>query len=281
LPWNAYHEVSAKFAAGFQQERGSRLHAPVLVTTTKTIGVVITAMNEERAIASVLEQLARLPLDETVIVVNGSTDQTFAKVRSCTGGIVLHFVHPLGHDVGRAVGAKQTNADIVLFLDGDFPINAEHFVPFIDAVANGMDVALNDITPYIDVFANRDPVTIVKELLNRALERTDLAANSMTAVPHALSRKALETIGCSNLVVPPKAQAIAIRSGLRVGQAMSVDVISKNRVRDKNSGIDNPVSHMIVGDHLEAFELIMRSDGARLKMSDKIRNRSALGRAST
>lgn len=281
LPWSTYNDIAGKFAAGYQSVRGSQLNDPVLVPTQKTIGVVVTAMNEEKALPSVLEQLARLPLDETVVVVNGSTDQTFWKARTMSSGIVLHYVRPLGHDVGRAIGAKQTQAEIVLFLDGDFPIYAEHLVPFIAAIENGTDVALNDITPYIDNFASRDPVTVVKEMLNRALERADLASNSMTAVPHALSRKALETVGCANLIVPPKAQAIAIRNGLKVGSAMSVDVITKNRVRDKNSGRDNPVSHLIIGDHLEALGMLMRTDGARLRLSDTIRKRHVLGRASS
>jgi glycosyltransferase involved in cell wall biosynthesis len=281
LPWSAYHDIAGKFAAGFLSEKGVRLNNPVLVPTRKSIGAVITAMNEEKAIPGVLEQLGRLPLDETVVVVNGSADHTFWSARNLSGGIVVHYMRPLGHDVGRAIGAKLIRSDIVLFLDGDFPIYAEHLVPYIHAVERGADVALNDITPYIDVFAGRDPVTIVKEMLNRSLGREDLHANSLTAVPHALSRKAIDTIGCANLMVPPKAQALAVRNGLRIETAMSVDVISKNRVRDKNSGRDNAVSHLIIGDHLEALELLMRTDGARLHSADHIRNRKVLGRATS
>ncbi|RKN85280.1 glycosyltransferase family 2 protein [Paenibacillus ginsengarvi] len=281
LKWSAYHDVAAKFVAGFESGRGVRLEGPALVPTRKTIGAVVTAMNEEKALPGVLHQLDRLPLDELVIVVNGSTDQTFWNARRPGKAVIVHYVRPLGHDVGRAVGAKLISADIVLFLDGDFPIFAEHLVPFIDAIDKGTDVALNDITPYIDVFARRDQVTIVKEMLNRAVGRPDLGASSMTAVPHALSRKAIETIGCANLMVPPKAQAIAVRDGLKVEAAMSVDVISKNRVRDKNTGAANPVADLIVGDHLEALGLLFQREGARLHEADHMRNRSELGRASS
>ncbi|MEF3307236.1 glycosyltransferase family 2 protein [Paenibacillus sp. GYB003] len=282
--WNVYHQVAAKFVAGFESGKGVSLRNPVLAPTKKTIGAVVTAMNEEKAIPGVLEQLARLPLNELVVVVNGSTDHTFWNARRGIAGgkaVIVHHVRPLGHDVGRSVGAKLLRSDIALFLDGDFPVYAEHLVPFIDAVDKGTDVALNDITPYISAFSGRDPVTIVKEMLNRAMGRADLAANSMTAVPHALSRKAIETIGCTNLMVPPKAQAIAVRDGLKVSAAMSVDVISKNRVRDKNTGIANPVAELIIGDHLEALGLLIRKDGARLHAADGIRNRSALGRMSS
>lgn len=281
LPWSVYHEAAARFAEGCESVSGIRLHEPVLVPTRRSVGAVVTAMNEEKAIPGVLEQLSRLPLDETIVVVNGSSDHTFWNARRLSRGIVVHYARPLGHDVGRAVGAKASRADIVLFLDGDFPIFAEHLVPFIDAVHKGTDVALNDISPYIEVFSHRDPVTIIKEMLNRSLDRADLQANSLTAVPHALSRRAIDAIGSSNLMVPPKAQALAIRLGLKVDCPMSVDVITKNRVRDKNSGRDNPVSHLIVGDHLEAFDILLRVGGARLTAADHIRNRSVLGRASS
>jgi hypothetical protein len=279
LSWESYPQAAAKFAEGYEEAAGLKLNSPVLVPTRKTVGAVVTAMNEEKSIPGVLEQLRRLPLDETIIVVNGSTDHTFWSARMLSDGIVVHYVNALGHDVGRAVGAKLSRSEIVLFLDGDFPIYAEHLVPFIAAVDRGMDVALNDISPYIGLFAHRDPVTVVKEMLNRSLGRSDLGANSLTAVPHALSRKALETIGCANLMVPPKAQAIAIRKGLNVGCAMSVDVISKNKVRDKNSGRNNPVSHLIIGDHVEALGLLLQAEGPRLSAEDRIRRRSMLGEA--
>lgn len=275
--WDDYHEIAAKFASGFETGKGIPHRNAVLVPTRKSIGAVVIAMNEEKTIPGVLEQLGRLPLDERIVVVNGSTDHTFWNARRHSDTVVVHYARPLGHDVGRSVGAKLTRSDIVLFLDGDFPIFAEHLVPFIDAVDKGTDVALNDITPYIHLFSDRDPVTIVKELLNRSLNRTDLAANSLTAVPHALSRRALDTIGCENLMVPPKAQALAVRNGLKVDAVMNVDVISKNRVRDKNTGRANPVSELIIGDHLEALGLLMQKDGARLHAADGIRNRRALG----
>jgi glycosyltransferase involved in cell wall biosynthesis len=242
--------------------------------TGKTVSVVLTAMNEASTMAAVLDQLARLPIDELIIVVNGSTDGTFDLARARTKAIIVHYSDALGHDVGRAIGAKLSRSEIVLFLDGDFPVTAEQLMLFVDAIERGADVALNNISPFLGQFGHRDSVTMVKELLNRGLGRRDLESNSLTAVPHALSKRAIEVIGYNNLAVPPKAHAIAVSRGLDVDCSVSVDVIAKNKVRYSNTGSQNRVADLIVGDHLEALSMLMAEKGARLGEPDRIRNRS-------
>lgn len=245
----------------------------VPVPTTKSVAAIVTAMNEEGAIGAVLKELNRLPLDETIVVVNGSQDRTFSVARAEKHATIIHYPQPLGHDVGRAIGASAAQADILLFVDGDFPIAAERLAAFIYAVECGSDVALNDISPFLQHFASQDEVTIVKQFLNRSLGRPDLHANSLTAVPHALSRKAVETIGAKQLIVPPKAQALAIMLGLSVTACASVDVISKNRKRKINVGEFNAVAGLIVGDHLEAMRSAMMLGGSRLHWGDSVRKR--------
>lgn len=248
----------------------------VLLPTRLTVGAVITAMNEAATLAKVLRQLKRLPLAETVVIVNGSRDESFA-VAQAHGTVAVHYPEPLGHDVGRALGAKLTQADIVLFLDGDIPIRAERLVPFIEAVHRGTDVALNDITPFLGPVRHWDDVTLVKAFLNRALDRPDLAANAMTAVPHALSRKAICTIGPRDLSVPPVALVKALVSGLAVAAPAPVNVIAGNKRRAMNTGRENPVSGLIVGDHLEALQTLALERGNRIGFGDPIRNRQAAG----
>lgn len=274
----ALEPVGKKYAEGFAEAAG--LDAPnwVPIPTERKVGAVVTAMNEEKTLPGVLAQLERLPLCEIIVVINGSTDHSFAVARRHRRTTVICYPDALGHDVGRAIGAKASVSDIVLFLDGDFPVMAEHLVPFIADIEKGTDVALNDITPYMGLFAQRDAVTVMKEFMNRSLGRSDLAANSLTAVPHALSRRAIEMIGYENLAVPPKAQAKAIRMGLKIRAPMSVDVISRNRLRGAmNVGLANPVSEMIIGDHIEALDLLMRSEGSRLSFRDVIRRREWAG----
>jgi hypothetical protein len=269
-----YHKAVSSFLKGYGSAAGIQPGDRVLVPTTKSIGVIITVMNEEKTILSVLNQLRRLPLDEIIFVVNGSKDQSFQLIRNHSEAVIIHYPQPLGHDVGRAAGAKMAKSDILLFIDGDFPVFAEHLVPFIDAVERGFDVALNDISPYIGMFSGRDAVTVIKQFLNRSLSRPDLGANSLTAVPHALSRRAIQSITYANLMVPPKAQAAAILNGLKIGSPMSVDVITKNRIRDNNKGTANSVAEMIIGDHVEALNVAMEARGPRMFFEDSIRQRS-------
>ena len=238
---------------------------------------IVSVRNEESTIAEVIRELKLLPLKEIIVVINGSTDGSYPIASRIDGIVIVQFPEPLGHDVGRAVGARMTQADILLFVDGDIPIPASVLAPFLGAVHRGADLALNDITPLLGPFNRWDDVSRVKAFLNRSLGRADLGAASMTAVPHAISRRALETIGVRTLVVPPKAQAVAMRNGLRVELCRAVDVVNRNKRRESNDGKDNPVARMIVGDHIEALQEAMNSGGSRLGMVDAVRRRDAIG----
>lgn len=245
----------------------------VLLPSNKKVAAVVMAMNEEISIASTIQELERMPLHEIIVVVNGSTDSSFQLARTSEKAIILHFNEALGHDVGRAIGAKVTTADIVLFVDADIPVSADQLVSFVLAASRGIDVALNDLSRYVGNFSEWDEVTILKDFLNRSNHRHDLTINSMTAVPHALTRRAIDIIGSANLAVPPKAQAIALKKGLRVGTGGSVNVFRTNRHRRENVGFRNPISNLIMGDHLEALGWAMQEGNPRLKYVDYLRRR--------
>jgi hypothetical protein len=253
------------------------LQNPLMTSGDLSVAVILTVMNEEETLPKVLEQLELLQPNETIIVVNGSTDLSFVTARSAKHAIVLHYPSRLGHDVGRALGAKLASSDIILFLDGDFMIPAQRLLPFIQMIAAGYDVALNNISPYLGNFGNWDQVSIMKNYLNRMLGRSDLLANSMTAVPHALSRGAAAKIGFSLLAVPPLAQKTAITLGMKIGCAASIDVVSANKLRKINSGEHNLVADLIVGDHMEALASTIANTGSRLSYADVIRRREEAG----
>ncbi|PZD95131.1 family 2 glycosyl transferase [Paenibacillus sambharensis] len=243
----------------------------------QSAAAVVSVQNEEQTIGRVLQELRKLPLCDIITVINGTTDGSLAAALDVPGITIVHMPEPLGHDVGRAVGAGMTDADIVLFVDGDLPVPASELMPFLTAVSKGADVALNDIMPYLGRFDRWDDVSVIKAFVNTALGRRSLRANSLTSVPHALSRKALETIGTGRLAVPPAAQAAAILAGLKVTACYSVDVITRNRVRRTNTGRGNDVARLIMGDHMEALSNAMEQEGPRLGLPDLVRRREAAG----
>jgi hypothetical protein len=226
-----------------------------------TLSVIISARNEEQTLGRLLHQVSRLSPLEVIVVLNGCSDNSYPISRRNLQAMVVHCPESVGHDVGRAMGAKLSKGDILLFLDGDMVIRASQLGAFAAAIDNGMDVALNNLDPLMPSFGLCDDVTRSKLFLNYVLGRYDLGVSSMTAVPHALSRHALQIIGYRELMVPPKAQARSILENLRVGKVGTVDVIKRNRLRQANIGAGNAVEKLIIGDHAEALhEVLSRRD---------------------
>ncbi|WP_411553168.1 glycosyltransferase family 2 protein [Paenibacillus lautus] len=272
--------VAEAFRRGFAKSSRQSVPAPLLPPLAGRASVIVSACNEAGSIPMVLRELKRLPFHEIIVVENGSHDHTFAATRAFEGVTVIHTPERLGHDVARAVGAKMSTGDIVLFMDGDMPVPAEKLSSFLVAADRGVDVALNDIMPLLPSFGRQDEVTRCKAFLNRMLGRDELEANSLTAVPHAMTRQALDSIGYENLSVPPMAQTLAIRRGLRIEAVHTVDVLSVNRKRRTNRGKDNPVAKLIIGDHIEALGEMMKDLGPRLQWGQVSRTELALRRNS-
>jgi hypothetical protein len=265
---------AARYHAGYSEA----IRLPVIdwvpLPTEKSVAAILSVTGNEPHVAAVLHQLDRLSLQEIVVVVNGVDDDTFTRLHNHPAKpILVHYDQAIGYDVGRAIGAKISATDILLFVDSDIVIPAEKLVPFVKAVDKGTGLALNQISPYVGNFNRWDSVTIVKTFVNRALGRSDLGANSLTAVPHAMSRSAAEAIGYANLAVPPVAQVQAIRAGLAITAPASVDVITANRLRGVNQGQNNAVESLITGDHLEALSSVMELTGERLDYPDWMRER--------
>jgi hypothetical protein len=239
--------------------------------TAPFVSVVIPVMNERRTLRKVIREAARVhPHTEVIVVVNGSTDGSL-NIAKKSGVKVLLFDRPLGHDVGRSLGAKEAKGSILLFIDADMVIPASKLRAFIHAVDQGADVALNDYSGPV-----KKPivhgVVLAKHALNTLLGRPDLKGSSMTAVPHAISRKALSVMGSSALSVPPLAHTIAIREGLNVERVIHVNVGLLNPARVKRER-KNSLEPLIVGDHLEAIQWWLGKTDSRGGYEDDARQR--------
>ena len=237
------------------------------------LSIVIVARNEQNTIQDVIWTAKQLTPEEIIVVVNGSTDRTAEIVRQQEVKM-LEFPIALGHDVGRAVGALQAQGEIMLFLDGDIVFETHELWPFIVSCRSGADIALNDVNSFYSNIQMIDAVSMAKQFVNRIVCAPHLGYASMTAVPHAMTRHAIERIGYANLAVPPLAQTIAIVNGINVTLAPGVDVFQSNRKRLFNSPEHhNLVEQLILGDHAEALQWLFSHYGPRVFFPDFMRRR--------
>ncbi|MFC4779324.1 glycosyltransferase family 2 protein [Paenibacillus sp. GCM10023252] len=235
------------------------------------VSVIIPVMNERRTLSRVLREAAAVhPLTEVIVVANGSTDGSI-QIAERAGARLLVYDKPLGHDVGRSVGAQAARGSVLLFIDGDMVIPAAKLRPFVHAVLQGVDVALNDYSGPV-AKKNVHSVVLAKHALNTMLERPELRGTSMTAIPHAISRNALQHIGAEALSVPPLAHAMAVRLGLRVEPVHYVNVGKLNPPRLERERV-SPLEIVILGDHLEAIAWMTSQAGERGGFMDQHRSR--------
>jgi len=228
-------------------------------------------MNEKRTLRRVISEAFRVHYrTEVIVVANGSTDGSAAIARR-SGAKVLSYDQPLGHDVPRAVGAREARGDVLLFIDADMVIPAAKLRKFVKAVRDGVDVALNDYSGPVKRTAVHG-VVLAKHALNVLLGRVDLRGASMTAIPHALSRRAIEVIGINALSVPPLAHTMAIRDGLNVQRTVRVNVGRLNPLRRKRER-RHSLEPLIVGDHLEAIQWWLKQTDYRGGYEDGPRQR--------
>ena len=235
------------------------------------VSVIIPVLNEHKTLARVIRQAYQVhPHTEVIVVANGSTDGT-RRIAQQSGARVISFDEPLGHDVGRSIGAMQARGGILLFLDGDFVVPVRSLKPLVKAVASGVDVALNSHLGPVHR-GEVHPVVLAKHVLNAVLARHELKGASMTTIPHAMSRRALETIGAEYLAIPPLAQAIALQKGLNVKAVHYINVSANPRRRKRQVDRD-PLAHLIIGDHLEAMNWYLGHTNERGYKSDFMRRR--------
>ncbi len=83
------------------------------------ISVIIAALNEEAAIAKVIDSVPKDLADEIVVVDNGSTDRT-AEVASAAGArVVTEAVRGYGRAFRAGLRSISPHCEIVVLLDGD------------------------------------------------------------------------------------------------------------------------------------------------------------------
>ena len=87
------------------------------------ITVIIPCLNEEQGVEQVLEQMPDY-VDETIVVDNGSTDQTAQVAKSFGAKVIREDVRGYGRAYKK--GFANATGDIIITLDGDhsYPVDA-------------------------------------------------------------------------------------------------------------------------------------------------------------
>jgi hypothetical protein len=236
------------------------------------VSVIIPVFNEAKTLPMVLSEVSQLPFQtEIICVTNGCQDESSQIAREY-GARVLDFPEPLGHDIGRALGSKELCADVYLFTDADIVVSAADLAVFVHAVLGGVDIALNDYSGILRTEMIFHPVNICKYFLNLTLRYGKLGPSSLTAIPHALSRKAVKAIGSDSLSKPPLALVKAVLNGLNIQPVHFVEVSAVNKHSDKD------LTELIIGDHLEALEYLSSQLGGRAWFPDNIRRRDQINK---
>ena len=83
------------------------------------VAAIVPAYNEEATLTEVLAVLQATPaIDEVLVVSDGSTDGTVEIARSL-GLRTIHLRQNQGKGRAMAIGVAHTDAEILLFVDGD------------------------------------------------------------------------------------------------------------------------------------------------------------------
>ena len=250
-----------------QQTKLPIARSPIGLSIRQTVSAILLA-DGPGPLAAITDQLARLPVGEILVVLEGAgNDSLQPLLHHPAGPILLSYPEPLGPGVARSIAARAAEGELLLFVGGASVIPAEELVPLLVQTAAGADMALNDIGPRIGPFAEWEPEVNAQACLNRLLGRAELAANSLAVLPHAISRRVPEAAGYPALAIPPLAQALALRAGLRACAPASIRLPAMSPV------VRREKQQVALGDHIEAISTLMWQSGARLNYPDTLRKR--------
>lgn len=101
----------------------------------KRIGVVIPALNEEKAIGKVIADIPPW-VDAIVVADNGSSDRTAAVAKATSALVVREEERGYGAACQAGLAALPTS-DIVVFLDGDYSDYPDDMHLLVDPIATG------------------------------------------------------------------------------------------------------------------------------------------------
>ncbi len=101
------------------------------------VSVIIPVLNEERAIANVLNDIPKTLVQEIIVVDNGCTDRTAEIARKHGAKVVTESQRGYGSACLAGIAAIQA-ADIVVFLDGDYSDDPTEMPSLVKPIQDGI-----------------------------------------------------------------------------------------------------------------------------------------------
>jgi hypothetical protein len=202
------------------------------------ITVIIPALNEAGNIRQLVEEVRRTVAAHVIVVDNGSTDVTADEARA--GGAVVATEPRRGYGYACAAGvAAATDADILVFLDGDYSFLPQELPRLLEPILAGRaDMALGSrelghIEPGAMPLHQRFGNWLVSRLMNRlyGLAITDLGPY------RAIRRSLLAQLDMQEMTYgwPTEMIVKGARQGARIVEA-PVSYHSRRAGRSKVSG---------------------------------------------
>lgn len=100
------------------------------------VSVIIPVLNEERAIANVINDIPKVLVDEIIVVDNGCTDRTVEIAKNHSARIVIEPRKGYGSACLAGIAAVQA-PDIVVFLDGDYSDDPTEMLSLVKPILDG------------------------------------------------------------------------------------------------------------------------------------------------
>ena len=107
-----------------------------------SINIIIPVKNEQEGLSELLPRLSELYSASSIIVVNdGSTDNTEA-VAKAHGVQVINHSYSRGNGAAIKSGARHSNADVLVFMDGDGQHNPDDIAGLLSVYEAGNDMVV-------------------------------------------------------------------------------------------------------------------------------------------
>jgi len=118
----------------------------------KKLSIVIPAYNEERFITTLLERIAKVPLEsagftrEIIVVDDGSQDKTY-ELASRFGGVICLKQSNKGKGAAVQYGVSSCTGDYVIVQDADLEYDPQDYLPMLQEIKGDEPIAVYGSRP--------------------------------------------------------------------------------------------------------------------------------------